>query len=189
MLIIGDSISIAYTPYVIEALKGTAAASRVKGNCQYTGTGVRMLDRWVGDTKWDVIHFNWGLWDIYGWRYAKIDRSPAAYEKRLDELVLRLKKTGAKLIWCTTTPVCPEPEKIMKKKFKTEVIITPEMQKQYREAALRVMTKYKVEINDLYNFIAPQLKKYALRENNVHYSEEGSKKLGEQVAKEIKKLL
>ena len=192
VLLIGDSISLSYTPHVIEALKGTAAVSRARGNCAYTGTGQEKLDKWLGKTKWDVIHFNWGLWDIYGWRYskdAKVDLSPAAYEKRLDLLLVRLKKTGAKLIWCTTTPVCPEAEKGMKKKYKKKVIITAEVQKQYRDAALRVMKKHKVEINDLYSFIAPQRKKYATKDDNVHYTKEGAKVLGEQVAKEIKKRL
>ncbi|NQZ56613.1 MAG: SGNH/GDSL hydrolase family protein [Lentisphaeraceae bacterium] len=118
VLLIGDSISLSYTSHVIEALKGTAAVSRAKGNCQYTGFGLEKLDKWLGKTKWDVIHFNWGLWDIYGWRYSKdpkVDLSPGAYEKRLDQLLVRLKKTGSTLIWCTTTPVSPEAEKGMKK--------------------------------------------------------------------------
>ena len=35
-----------------------------KGNAQHTGTGLKMLNSWVGETQWDVIHFNWGLWDL-----------------------------------------------------------------------------------------------------------------------------
>ncbi|NQZ56612.1 MAG: hypothetical protein HRT88_03975 [Lentisphaeraceae bacterium] len=189
VLIIGDSISNGYTPYAQKALKGSAEVTRRRGNCEYTGTGLKKLDKWIGKTQWDVIHFNWGLWDIYGWGYAKIDRSPVVYEDRLNQLLVRLKKTGATLIWCTTTPVCPEAEKGMKTKFKTKVIITAEVQKQYRDAALRVMKKHKIEINDLYSFIAPQRKKYATADDNVHYTKEGYKKLGEQVAKEIKKRL
>ena len=59
-----------------------------------TGTGLKKLDQWLGDGKWDVIHFNWGLWDMYGWQYAKEDRSPAVYQERLEAIVSRLKKTG-----------------------------------------------------------------------------------------------
>lgn len=31
------------------------------------------IDGWLGDTQWDVIHFNWGVWDMYGWQYATDD--------------------------------------------------------------------------------------------------------------------
>ena len=50
--------------------------------------------------KWDVIHFNFGIHDR---------ATPAAdYEQRLETIVTRLKATGAKVIWATTTPVPPD---------------------------------------------------------------------------------
>ena len=72
--------------------------------------GLENIDEWLAVDQWDLIHFNWGLHDMYLWNYKEDERSPAAYEKRLDILVTRLKKTGAKLIWATTTPSCPEAE-------------------------------------------------------------------------------
>jgi acyl-CoA thioesterase-1 len=70
VLILGDSISIGYFPFVKELLKGKAMVSRPMGkdggyeNCQGTTHGVKELDRWLGDTPWDVIHFNFGLHDM-----------------------------------------------------------------------------------------------------------------------------
>jgi hypothetical protein len=70
VLLIGDSISIGYTPFVKELLKYQAEVSRpVKENgqaenCQGTTNGVVNIKRWVGDTKWDIIHFNFGLHDL-----------------------------------------------------------------------------------------------------------------------------
>lgn len=189
VLIIGDSISMGYTPFVKQIMKDKAIVKHNKGNAEYTGCGPQALDRWIGETKWDVIHFNWGLWDIYGWRYAKIDRSPATYEKRLDKLVTRLEKTGAKLIWATTTPVCPAPEQTMLKKFNTVAKITPSAEKEYLDAALRVMNKHHVEVNDLHALIAPQRNKYALSADNVHYTKKGYEKLAKQVAESIEKNL
>ena len=98
-LLIGDSISIGYTPHVVAVLKG---------NAQHTGTGLKMLDRWIGETKWDVIHFNWGMWDLcYRHPQSKVQgrrdkergtltTSLEQYEKNLDQLAARLKKTKAK---------------------------------------------------------------------------------------------
>ncbi|MCF7957827.1 MAG: family 78 glycoside hydrolase catalytic domain [Phycisphaerae bacterium] len=189
VLIIGDSISLGYTPSVIEMLKGEAEVVHHKGNKSIgpnggpTMRGVKYIDDWLGETQWDVIHFNWGLWDMYGWHYEKVDRSPPEYEKRLDILVRRLKQTGAKLIWATTTPACPGPENLCKIK------ISKETEREYLDAALRVMKKHGVKVNDLYGFMDPQRQKYALGDNDVHFTREGSGKLAEQVAKHIRDVL
>lgn len=185
VLVIGDSIAGGYFKVVCGLLEGKADVVKNEGNAEYTGTGIRKIDEWLGDGKWDVIHFNWGLWDMYGWQYAKEDRSPAAYEKRLEELVTRLEKTGARLIWATTTPVCPAAEKTMLVRFKTETLITPAVESQYQEAALRVMEKHHVAINDLHALMLPELEKYSPAPDNVHFTGAGCGKLGRQVAEAI----
>lgn len=183
ILLVGDSISVAYTPHVTELMKGKAVVKHHRGNAGPTMRGVAELDKWLGKSKWDVIHFNWGLWDMYGWRYETVDRSPAEYAKRLDALVTRLEKTGATLIWATTTPVCLDAEK------KCKVKIDLETEKKYLEAAAGVMKKHKVEVNDLHALMSPQRAKYALADNDVHYTKEGNKLLAEQVAKVLGKNL
>jgi hypothetical protein len=189
VLIMGDSISIGYTSHVIENLKGVAEVRRHKGNAGPTIRGVAKIEEWLGKWKWDVIHFNWGLWDIYGWEYHKDDRSPEAYGKRLESLVGRLKKTGAKLIWATTTPACPANETTMERRFKQKVWISTELERKYLEVALAVMKKYGVKVNDLHAFMKPRWNKYAIADNNVHFTKLGSQKLGEQVAKAIQFVL
>jgi len=70
LLILGDSISIGYTPFVKEALQGQVNVYRsVKAdgspeNSGDSGVGLTKLDRWLGETQWDVIHFNFGLHDF-----------------------------------------------------------------------------------------------------------------------------
>jgi len=126
---------------------------------------------------------------MYGWEYHKEDRSPEAYGKRLESLVGRLKKTGAKLIWATTTPACPANETTMERRFKQDIRISPELERKYLESALAVMKKHEVEVNDLHAFMKPQLNKYAIADNNVHFTQLGNRKLGEQVAKAIQFVL
>ena len=184
VLIIGDSISNAYTPYVTERLKGVAVVKHHAGNAGPTIRGIEEIEAWLGDTKWDLIHFNWGLWDMYGWAYMKQDRSPAAYEQRLDTLVRRLQKTGAKLIWGTTTPICPEVE-VQYRKFGGEGEIDAAQEAEYLAAAARVMQKYGVEVNDLHALMLPKLAEYALAPNNVHFNKAGNELLAKQVAEKI----
>jgi acyl-CoA thioesterase-1 len=64
VLILGDSISIGYQAPLREALKGKANVHRPATNCGPTTRGVQGIDEWLGDGKWDVIHFNFGLHDL-----------------------------------------------------------------------------------------------------------------------------
>lgn len=189
ILLIGDSISAGYEKQVKQALAGKANVIKNAGNAEWTGTGIKKIDSYLGDTKWDIIHFNWGLWDIYGWQYDNEERSPEAYAKRLDQLVTRMKKTGAKLIWATTTPACPGPEQTMLKRFKKEVVITPEQQAKYSQASLEVMKKHGVEINDLYQHILPTLDQYTIAPDDVHFNDSGSGHLAKKVVEVLGKAL
>jgi acyl-CoA thioesterase-1 len=64
VLLIGDSISIGYTLEVRKLLAGKANVHRNPGNGGPTINGLARLDEWLGTSRWDVIHFNWGLHDL-----------------------------------------------------------------------------------------------------------------------------
>jgi acyl-CoA thioesterase-1 len=182
VLIIGDSISIGYFKPLQKLLEGKAVVEHNAGNAAHTANGLAKLDEWLGDTRWDVIHFNHGLHDLKyvdeqgrntavekGKQQIPIDQ----YEKNLDELVTRLRKTGAKLIFATTTPV-PEG---------TGFRVKDDAPK-YNVAARRVMKKHGVRINDLCSFALPRLGKIQ-RSQNVHFTEAGSQLLAQQVANSV----
>jgi len=186
VLIIGDSISIGYFKPVQEMLAGRANVVHNPGNAAHSANGLAKLDEWLGDTKWDVIHFNHGLHDLKyvdengkniavekGRQQIPVDQ----YEKNLDEMVSKLKRTGAKLIFANTTPV-PDGTGI---RVKGDAIV-------YNVAAERVMKKHGVPVNDLYSFSMARLGEIQ-RPRNVHFFPEGSRLLGEQVTKCIIKAL
>jgi hypothetical protein len=187
VLLIGDSISMGYTLPVREALQGKANVHRIPMNGGPTSRGVESIDAWVGTGKWDVIHFNFGLHDLkYMDDQGKLidvvtEGHPQValpdYEQNLEKIVTRLQKTGAKLIYATTTPV---PEGSAGR--------IPADAGKYNEAALRVMHKHGVAIDDLYTFAQPQLEKIQLPKN-VHFSPEGSKVLATEVVKSIEAAL
>src|SRR5262245_45029463 len=64
ILLIGDSISIGYTMPTRQMLEGVANVHRIPENGGPTTHGIQKIDAWLGDSKWDVIHVNWGLHDI-----------------------------------------------------------------------------------------------------------------------------
>lgn len=183
VLLIGDSISIGYTLDVRKLLAGKANVHRIPTNGGPTTNGVANLEKWLAPNgapaKWDVIHFNWGLHDLKYMPDGKRQVDPDAYEANLRTLVKQLQATGAKLIWCNTTPV---PEGV------TGVIRKPEDVPTYNERAAKVMTELKVETDDLYDYALSRLKEIQIPKN-VHFTPAGSAVLAEQVAAEIKKRL
>lgn len=186
VLLLGDSISIGYTLAVRGELEGIANVHRPAENCSSTKFGLTRLNRWLGDKQWDLIHFNFGLHDlkyVVGDQAALVDTSTEGshvqvsiedYERNLDQLVAKLKATDAKLIWCSTTPV-PEGAK---GRYPADV-------PKYNAAARRVMKKYDVQVNDLYEFALPKLESIQ-RPRNVHYTPDGSKTLAIKVAQAIR---
>ena len=195
VLILGDSISIGYTPYVQQILSGVATVVRpLKAdgkpeNCQGTTNALQHLDRWLGDTEWDVIHFNFGLHDLKHVRPDTGDNSMSPkdpqqapikkYRKNLTLITERLLETKAHLIYATTTPY-PNPVDGPLRK--------PGEPQKYNESALKIMSKNDIQVHDLYAFVKPQMEAL-MRPKNVHFTEDGSKALAEEVAKVIKEVV
>lgn len=95
------------------AFAGRANVHRPLQNCGDTARGLAMLKLWLGEGRWDVIHFNFGLHDL---KYlngkgsytspeegGKQVAPPEVYRQRLRDLTVRLQATGAKLVFATAT--------------------------------------------------------------------------------------
>eukprot|EP01116_Phalansterium_solitarium_P013654 TRINITY_DN31057_c0_g1_i1.p1 TRINITY_DN31057_c0_g1~~TRINITY_DN31057_c0_g1_i1.p1 ORF type:complete len:276 (+),score=59.19 TRINITY_DN31057_c0_g1_i1:163-990(+) len=107
-LMIGDSISMGYQPYVESILSGEYEIVHPPGNCGNTNWGRRCRAGWLGDlSRWDVISFNFGLHDLADPDNEHIDLD--TYGQLLDNVVAQLLQTRANLIWVTTTPVPTNP--------------------------------------------------------------------------------
>jgi lysophospholipase L1-like esterase len=175
VLLIGDSISMGYTVPVRKLLQGKANIHRIMENGGPTTNGLAKLNLWLGDSKWDVIHFNFGLHDLKLITAGQRRLTVPEYEKNLENIVTRLKATGAKLVWATTTPVPGPASKLAR--------ITEDVPL-YNAAAQRVMQKNHIPIDDLYAFALPRLAEIQ-RPENVHYTDAGYDALAKQVAASI----
>ncbi|HWC88546.1 MAG TPA: SGNH/GDSL hydrolase family protein [Pirellulales bacterium] len=171
MLLIGDSISGGYTLPTRKALAGKANVHKAPENCGPTANGLKKLDVWLGDGHWDVIHFNFGIHD----RKTPID----AYQQRLEQIIDRLQKTGAKLVWASTTPV-PAGTK--------DGPAMPAAIVERNRVAAAVMQRHGIAIDDLYATLLPQQDR-VMKSNDVHPNGEGYALLGQQVAAAIEAAL
>ena len=195
VLVIGDSISMNYHEAAKEALKGIANYHRNEGNAASSAQGVLNAELWLGNyqengQQWDVIQFNHGLHDlkqsydaatnIFGGYAVTL----ADYKTNLEKEIAILKKTGAKLIWCSTTPV-PNDNKGTYARRKGASA-------EFNKAAMEVMHQHpEILVTDLHQVVdASQVFDNWRKTIDVHfYQPEEQKLLGEAVAVTVRKAL
>jgi pimeloyl-ACP methyl ester carboxylesterase len=195
VLVIGDSISMNYHDAAKTALAGIANYHRNEGNAASSQHGVRNAGLWLGDYRakgfhWDVIQFNHGLHDLKQGYDAKTDTwgdyavSLAAYKANLEKEIAILRRTGARLVWCATTPV-PNDNKSTYARRKGASKI-------FNEAALEVIRRHPdILVTDLHAVVdgSPVFDKWR-RGIDVHfYQKEEQALLGEAVAATVRKAL
>jgi acyl-CoA thioesterase-1 len=187
VLLIGDSITIGYTAPLRELLATKANVQHPAENCGPSSRIVEHLEIYLGKKRWDVIQLNCGIHDLTYLNEARKVTGPKAggkpqvpldeYQANLEKIVARLKKTGAKLIWCSTTPM-----------NHPDVYRLPEDVDRYNAVAKEVMEKNGVQINDL-NRKVHGFKKPMWTPEGVHFTPEGYHELANSAAAVIEPAL
>ena len=164
VLVIGDSISMEYTPLVAERLADVAVVQSGGGletNGGNTRKGLRCLDRWLGNGTWDVVHFNHGLWDMVDrehtrWWPAFPARKRKTWTEQqsvpVDEYAAnvrtyyeRLRNRSRVVVFATTTPVPGCTPKCTPKHKRS-----PRKVLDYNAAALAALPRDAVVVDDVY---------------------------------------
>lgn len=193
VLIIGDSISLGYTSHAAKRLEGSAHVVHNPGNSMYSANVVKHLKSWLGDTRWAVIHFNCGIWDLHYLSASADPLQPSTnsfdpdggrrttadqYEANLRAIVGELRETGATLVWASTTPLPGVPYGAVRAGEEVE----------YNALAARVMREHGIAVNDLYahtrsadGVLQPP--------GDAHFTAEGYAYLGDKVAAVIAAVL
>jgi acyl-CoA thioesterase-1 len=183
VLLIGDSISIGYTLPARGLLKNKANLHRILANGGPTTRGVANLSKWLGNGKWDAIHFNFGLHDLkYMPETQGLQVSLRDYEKNLKTIVAKLRQTGAVVIWASTTPVQDDRTPPNRKRLNKDV-------EAYNAIAKKIMTAEKIAINDLHAVAKGAPLAEIQTKDGVHFTKEGSKRLAKCVAAAITEAL
>lgn len=176
VLIMGDSIAGGYTGTASVALRGRAIVETHRGNGMGSGNALIMLDSWLGTQKWDLIHFNFGVWDLKinaaGRPVVPIDE----YQRNPALLSTRLQRTGSKLIWASTVPIPCD----MKRYGDVRT---------YNAVAARLMKFSDIPVQDIYAEVLPLQDSLRSPGDDVHFNERGRLFLGEIVAGAISEAL
>ncbi|MDP6637076.1 MAG: GDSL-type esterase/lipase family protein [Phycisphaerae bacterium] len=199
VLIVGDSISGGYGKPLIKLLEGkveivklgAVAGYRIQketfwhsrgpaknldfGSAKACIADFERFERHLSETKYDVIHFNFGLNDIFRGRKGAWHNPVDQYARDLAKIVTLLKKNGAKIIWANTTPI---PANDAHRPEGDDLI--------YNAAAEKVMKKNNIPINDLHGVVT-KWDGYAewKKGDNVHFPGAVYSKLARRVAEKI----
>lgn len=192
VLLIGDSItggfenSVAgYAPAVRALLTGEAQVDTLPENGGDSDNLLTRLPGWLGDTRYDAIHFNCGLHDIkrpHG--HAGIQVPLQAYEANLHRLVHLLRQRTTTLIWGRTTPVLdgqPAPTKDFDR-YNADIDA-------YNRVADRVMAEHGVVLDDLHGAVLAVGIATCLSGDGVHMTAQGNRVLARQVAETVRRRL
>lgn len=169
VLIIGDSISIGYTPEIALGLSGFDVVHNPCNAMTSTWTASQ-IDLWLASRpSFEAITFNNGLWDLADW----INTPIVSYRDNLHLIAQKIKAKTTKPLFVLTTEVLPgTPNRI-----DANVLA-------YNQAAIAVMALEGIPVLDLYS-VSQTIQHEHSNPNDVHFTESGSSTLGQAILNEL----
>ena len=208
LLLLGDSIRMGYDSFVQEKLAGRMNVFFPEDNGRFAQYTLRALSDWKGKLSLpeiDVVHWNNGLWDVLHLnanssgcdgeaagetispenvpQKYQFDKDPLTppdmYRYMLGRVLIRIRQLfpKAKVIFATTTPVIEEQSSWA---YRSNAEIDA-----YNRIAREVLVPRGVRINELGDFAAKECS--SLHRDWVHYNDEGSGKLADEIIQFLEK--
>jgi lysophospholipase L1-like esterase len=184
VIIIGDSIAMAYGPVVRDLLAGWAEVWQPEENAGTSANVLAHLEAWALGREADLIHLNCGLHDLaidVGDAPHRVE--PDEYAENLQMVFSRLRSgTPAKLVCATITPVIDAWHLATTgfRRYEADV-------QHYNRVALRAVGR--AVVNDLRGHVVRAGLERCICEDGVHMTEYGNRVLGEAVAAKIREVL
>jgi len=187
VILLGDSIRGNYQSSVTKALKGKVVVSAPKDNCSHTAFTLENLDCWLSDLgEADVIHINAGLHDMYILENTgKTRHTIETYQKNLRAIFKKLEVlSDAKIIFALTTAVNEKQQ--AESKGYARIVRRNEDVDAFNAKAKAIAEEMGIEVNDLNSFMKKEGPDKILKSSDgIHLSPEGSKLMGDEVARVI----
>ena len=174
VLLIGDSISIGYRPFVIKALAGKANVDAWPHPLFQSEKLNQALKKILVNGPYDVVHVNLGLHSVAEGRIK-----PGTYEPLTREFIQIIRDTmpKAKIIWANTTQFT-----IKGKATELDPVKNPTVLEHNRLAA-KLMAELNIPVNDFYGLLINKLE--LGRGDTVHWTPPAYKILGDKATDSI----
>lgn len=181
VVLIGDSIRGGYQPFVQRKLKGEIEVVGPKPNCRHSLWALDHFHEWVEMEKPDLVHFNFGIHDVSpqpdGEPQILIDQ----YRLCLSRFIDKAEAIDVKMIWATCTPLFKTSKETPMSEWEKRVDI-----EEYNAAALEVVERRGVPVNDLHSVIMNHGYLKCVRLDGCHMEPEGNEVLSDAVVKAIR---
>lgn len=183
MLVIGDSISLGYLASLANKIKQEYTVSHPEENCRNTWYTLQNIDKWLGaGDKPDVIIWNNGIWNVVreelsnqpGQTKEQYGTTLEQYESDIRQIAYKMQKTGARVIFLTTTAL---------DSAKTENYFDTQKINQLNQVAFKVMQELNIDIYDL-NAVSLTIQNELV--DGIHYTQAGSGVLANFITLSIK---
>ena len=178
ILLLGDSIRMNYAPYVYRKLSDRAEIVTPEDNCRFAKYTLHELPTWLKTLGTPhIVHWNNGLWDAHHFDGAAPLTPLEDYVKDLERVLTLLQKTGATIIFATSTPARPENPEWDKEEIR-----------RYNAAAVALMEQHHIPINNLFAVVDGNEAEY-VSDDLVHLNRVGIQKVGQTVVEVLENFL
>ena len=153
LLVVGDSISIGYSPQLFAALEDEYEGQHVPTNGGPCSKGYHCIERWLGrfntppHPQWDLVVFNFGLHSLDRPFTAEAE-TLANYTRELRFIAGAITNMSQRTVWVTTTPV---PLKVTTGPARHNKDVLA-----FNDAARQVAEDFTVPISDVYSAVMKQ---------------------------------
>lgn len=189
--LIGDSIRMNAQPFVRERLPSGFSLQAPDANCESSRTVRAHLDAWLPRGTFDVLHINCGLHDI---RHDPGRSHPVClpdeYADNLRAIFDALTRSGATIVWATSTPIDEVRHNAAKasRRYRTDL-------HEYNRISVEIANAYGIRVHDLHAKllrssidemqIDDQLLDDLLLPDGVHFTPAGNARIGAHIADAI----
>lgn len=190
VLLLGDSIRMGYDEYVKEILKDEFEVIYDDAdNGRFSAYTLWQANQFFKNYgSFDVVHWNNGYWDMNVETPMTEAMHPVdEYIHFLGRILNEIRANGAVPVFATTTPILPEePAKFVIKEGITPFCYSNEWVEKYNAAAVMLMKKEGVTVNDLYSLCLKDPYYYKCPDL-LHLTEQGYRRCAEQTAEMIRR--
>ena len=180
VIIIGDSIAMAYGPLVGDSLAGWAEVWQPEENAGTSANVLAHLAQWALERSADLIHLNCGLHDLAIDEGDAHRVEPDQYAENLRKVFSDLRAgTPARLVWATITPVIDARHNASKDFCRHAADV-----EHYNQVARRAVGQ--VVVNDLHEIVVGAGIEECICEDGVHMTAYGNQLLAGAVAARIR---
>ena len=182
ILLIGDSIRAGYDKYVKMALDGIAEVEYSQDCNRFASFVLRMIPEFCKTygKDLDLVHWNAGLWDCLRLDDGVIFSDIEVYKSYIERTCASLKRhfKNASFIFATSTSVIEEGyNKNVMHRLNSDI-------EAYNAAALEIVTRHGMAVNDLYTLTTSIPKEYH-SDATHYYTKDGTRVITDQVIAHI----